>query len=239
MKWTENYKTIANDADQNGVVSVSSVMRYMQDCANCCMEGDKPSYNDLFNAGYAFILSRFAIRLYAPIYQHQIIMAETWASSVQGLGSERYYRILRGDELIAEAASLWAIVGTHDKKLHRYSELDLHYRTDEPLDIASCMRFRMPQTDFEERGTKTVAYEDIDQNGHMNNAHYPDMLCGFIGGMTGMRVTDFSINYRTEAPLGEKLTVTCANADGAHYLRTFRSDGTVNVDAKIVTEKLN
>ena len=238
MKWTENYKTIANDADQNGVVSVSSVMRYVQDAANCCMEGEGPSYNDLFDAGYAFILSRFSVKLYAPLYQHQHVTAETWAAAAVGLGSERYYRLFRGDELIAEAASLWAIVGTHDKKLHRHSELDLHYCTDEPLDMASCMRFRMPSAGYETRGTRYIAYEDVDMNGHMNNTHYPDMLCGFIGGMEGKRVTEFSINYRSEAPLGEIITVTHAEENGIHYLRTLKSDGTVNVDAKIVTEDL-
>ena len=58
MRWTENYIINSHDPDMNNVVSVSGLMRYMQDAANCQMEGEKPSYNDLLQQGKAFVLSR-------------------------------------------------------------------------------------------------------------------------------------------------------------------------------------
>ena len=37
MKWTENYKINAHDTDLNNIVSLTGIMRYMQDSANCQM----------------------------------------------------------------------------------------------------------------------------------------------------------------------------------------------------------
>ena len=51
MKWVETYKINANDADVNDAVSASGVLRYMQDTANCQMEGEGPSYRELLDRG--------------------------------------------------------------------------------------------------------------------------------------------------------------------------------------------
>ena len=39
-----------------------------------------------------------------------------------------------------------------------------------------------------------------------------------------------------EAPLGEVLKVYAGQSDGVYYLRTLRHDGSVNVEAEIITE---
>ena len=43
MKWSGEYNVNANDVDFNNVVSVSNILRYMQDAANYAMEEDGPS----------------------------------------------------------------------------------------------------------------------------------------------------------------------------------------------------
>ena len=58
MKWSGNYRVNANDVDYNNIVSASNVLRFMQDAAFSAMKEDGLSYNELFERGYAFILSR-------------------------------------------------------------------------------------------------------------------------------------------------------------------------------------
>jgi acyl-ACP thioesterase len=88
-------------------------------------------------------------------------------------------------------------------------------------------------------GERTVEYSDIDLNGHMNNTRYPDFLCGHIeGGMKGQRVISMGISFVNEAPLGEVLKVYAGQSDGVYYLRTLRHDGSVNVEAEIITEAI-
>ena len=81
-----------------------------------------------------------------------------------------------------------------------------------------------------------VLNSDIDLNMHMNNTNYPDMLCDYIPGMENRRVLSFTVNYIHEARLGEELSVLYAERDGVQYLRSLRADGSLNAEARFVTE---
>lgn len=240
MKWTGEYKVNANDVDFNNVVSASNLLKYMQDAANCAMEAEGPSYNELFEAGYAFVLSRIRLSSYAPLHSHDKIEVQSWACESKGVQFNRCYRILRDGVIVAEAVSVWALVGVHDRKLHRVSELEMHYCMDDMLELDMPARFRIPE-DVPMRlvGERTVEYADIDMNGHMNNTRYPDVLCSHIdGGMQGQRVISVGISFNSEAPLGETLKIYAGQSDGIHYVRTVREDGSVNVEAEIILEDI-
>ena len=240
MKWSGEYKVNANDVDFNNVVSTSNLLKYMQDAANCAMEADGPSYDELFSEGYSFILSRIRLSSYAPLHSHEKLEVQSWACESRGVQFNRCYRILRDGIIVAEAVSVWALVGVNDRRLHRTNELDLHYRTDDMLELDLPARFKIPE-DVELRlvGERTVEYADVDMNGHMNNTRYPDILCGHLdGGMKGQRVISIGISFVHEALLGESLKIYSGQSDGVHYIRTLRSDGSVNVEAEIITEAI-
>lgn len=239
MKWTGNYIVNANDIDMNFVVTVSNIFRYMQDAANCQMEQDGPSYRELFNRDLAFVVSRFNISLYAPLHSHDRIEVQSWACESRGVTFNRCYRILRDGDIIAEAVSMWALAGVHDRKLHRVNEFDLNYGTDAMLELDMPARMKIPDdVNLGLVGERTVEYADTDMNGHMNNTKYPDMICGFIGGMKGQRVISMALSFVSEAPLGETLKIYHGTSDGVHYIRTLREDGKVNIEAEIITEAL-
>ncbi len=239
MKWIEKYKINAHDADYNGIVSASGLLRYIQDAANSHMKGEDPSYDELFDRGYAFILTRLHMVSHAPVYRHENIEVETWETGHRGLSSNRCYTLSRDGRVLVEAASVWAIVGVNDKKLYRADEIGVSYASDEELPLMSDMRFRMPKDDeMAHVGERTVAYEYVDRNGHMNNTYYADILCGFIPDMRGVRVSDLMINFRSEAPLGETLRVTMKQDGDVYYFRTLRTDGSVNIDARVTLTRI-
>jgi acyl-ACP thioesterase len=142
--------------------------------------------------------------------------------------------------IVAEAVSVWALCGVQDKKLHRVTEFDFGYRTDDMIELDMPARFKIPD-DVEMRlvGERTVEYADIDINGHMNNTHYPDILCSYIGAdMRGQRVISMGISYISEAPLGETLKIYSGVSDGVYYVRTVRESGQTNVEAEIMLEAI-
>ena len=239
MKWTGDYNVNANDVDFNNIVSVSSVLRYMQDAANYAMEEDGPSYLELFDRGLAFILSRIRLSLYAPVYSHEKLEVQSWACESRGAQFNRCYRILRDGASVAEAVSVWALCGVEDRRLHRVSEFDFGYRTDEMLELDLPARFKIPD-DVSLRlvGERTVEYADIDMNGHMNNTKYPDILCGYIGDMRGQRVVSMALSFVSEAPLHEALKIYAGSSDGVWYVRTVKENGQTNVEAEIITEAI-
>ena len=135
MKWVETYKINANDADVNDTVSASGVLRYMQDTANCQMEGEGPSYRELLDRGQAFVVSRLRLSLYDPLRAHDVIESETWTTPSKGAIFNRCFRIKRDGMIMAEAATCWALVGIKNRKIYRVSEVDFSYGEDEPLEL--------------------------------------------------------------------------------------------------------
>ena len=240
MKWTGEYRVNANDLDVNNIVSASNLLRYMQDAANSQMEEDKPSYIELVKQGYAFVLSRIRVSSYAPLYSHEHIEVQSWACESRGVQYNRCYRILRDGVIVAEAVSVWALVSIADRKPHRVSEFNFAYRQDEMLELDLPPRFRIPEdVPLSLVGEKTIEYADIDLNGHMNNTHYPDILCSYIGAdMRGQRVISLGISFLSEAPLGETLKFYTGQNDGVHYVRTVRENGQTNVEAEIILEAI-
>ncbi len=240
MKWSGEYTVNANDVDVNRVVTASHILRFMQDAANWQMENCGLSYDELFiERGLAFVLSKIRVSMYAPLYSHEKITVESWACPSRGVSFQRCYRILRDGVIVAEAISAWALVGVKDRKLHRVTEIGDIYGEEEPLELDMPARMKIPEeVAMSLVGERTVEYADIDMNGHMNNTRYPDMLCSYLGDMTGKRVISMSIQFHGEAPFGENLKVYHGESDGIHYLRTVRDNGAVNVEAEFLLEEL-
>ena len=240
MKWVENYRVSAQDVDLSRVATASAMMRFMQDAANCHMEGAGPSYDELFDGGRAFVIARFAADLLAPIRSHDEITVETWAAPSRAASFNRCYRALRGGEVVARASSVWALVDIASGALLRVDECGIDYGVDDALEVDAPIRFRIPaDASLREVGRHTVRYSDVDVNRHMNNTKYADLLCSYLpdGGdlpaLDGRRVRSLSIAYSAEAPLGGEIAIFHAEADDAHYFRTVRGDGKTNVEARM------
>lgn len=240
MKWTGKYKVNAHDTDLNNIVSLTGLLRYMQDSANCQMEDDGLSYDELFSRGLAFVLSRIKVSIYHPIYSHDEIEVETWACESSGVSFNRCYRIKRDGEIMAEAFSIWALVDTNAHRLIRVSDFEGEYGSDSPVELDMSKRFRLPaDINLTLVGERNVEYQDVDMNRHINNTRYGDILFGYIPEIENNRVIKFEINYISEAPLGETLKVYMAKGDdGNYYFRTVREGSKTNVEAEMMIENI-
>ena len=78
---------------------------------------------------------------------------------------------------------------------------------------------------------------------HMNNTHYPDMICDFLDEMTDekneWRVAAMSLSYIKESHLGATLTVTRSEMaeDGTVFVRTLGESGETCLEAIVKLEK--
>ena len=241
MRHIVNYEILSHDTGHNSDVHPSAVFRYFQETADSQMRADGPTYRELIALGYSFVLSRFNVKVYQPLRAYDTITVQTWAyDPPRGASFERYYQLYRGEELVAEAGSVWALLNLNTMELCRVGEVDLHYGSDEPLAINT--RFRLPSIEFETAGTRTVRYSDVDVNNHMNNTRYPDMLCDFIPEIDALHITNIQLHYVSEAPLGETITITRAvteeNGLPVFWFETLREDGKCNIRARIDVQPL-
>lgn len=240
MKQIEQYKINAHDVDFNGILSPTGYMKYLQDTAYCQMETDGPSYDELFNEGLAFILSRIRILFFAPVRTHETVTSSTWSCGGRAASFIRCYGMEKDGVEIARGKSVWALYDFKAGKLKRYSDVQLNYGIDEEADVDLPHR---PEFAGEPvlLGAKRVYYTDVDQNRHMNNTRYADMLWNFLPDHDDKRITSLDISYLNEAPLGCELEIyggASADGDGYVFRTVRREDGKVNVLAKITAAKI-
>jgi Predicted thioesterase len=242
MKWTEEYKINSHDTDVNGIVRASLILRYMQETANNHMWNIKPSYEDLRARDMVFVLTKIRISFYQPVHTHEKITVSTWACESKGVSFNRCYQIHRDGDLIAEAVSVWALVGLKERKIYRVTDVDLSgFGYEDMLELDMPARIRIPDdAALSLKGERSVEYSDIDVNGHVNNTNYPDLLCNYIPHeeMTQGRVISAGINFISDAKLGDVLKVYVGQSDGMYYFRTQKGDGATNIEAEIMIEKV-
>jgi len=231
MPYTSFYETMNHDTDMNGNIRASAVQRYMQETANRQMRDARPSYDDLFNEGKAFILSRMVVKTHRNIEKYEKIRVETWPSNKdKGATFTRCYVIYSGDEEVARGLAIWGLVDIASKTLLRVTDMDFsNYEMGEPYEMQG-LRFRIPKDEMKKVGEFKVYYSLTDINRHMNNTNYPDMFFSFLPDADKCRVTDYSITYKSEAPLNSTLRIEISdpheNEDGTitYYFRSWIGD---------------
>lgn len=232
MKWTEKFRINSHDCDPVGRVRPSLILRYMQETAGLQLYNLGPSNAELAERDMAFILSRIGIYIYGTLHAYDEITVSTWASPGRGVSFNRGYEIRRGEELIAEASSIWGLIGISDRKIYRADDIAFGFAPGTSVEPTTPMRVHIPKDmPLSLVGERTVAYSDLDANNHMNNTNYPDMLCDFIPDIESEHINSVNISFVSDAKRGEILKVYTAYEDGKYYFRTVRRDGSVNVEA--------
>ncbi len=232
MKFTQNYTVRWHNTDAFRCVRPSKIVEYMQETANLqCEHSGLPLDKLRDERGLGFILGALSLRIDAPLHAYDEIEVSTWCRPARGYIFERYFEIKRGNDLIAQASSTWVLLDINNKTLVRLSKDDdmhTHFYYDEPIDAELLpKKARIPSgLALSPVGERRICYSDIDYNMHMNNTHYPDMVCDHLCEMTSAAtpktVHSLSLSYIKEAPLDEVLTIERSLPDehGQIFVRT-------------------
>ena len=222
--------TEMHDVDVNGVCRTSTLLRFLQTAANSQLAEHGMTYDALKARKRAFILSRIHMEFDESPRAYVPIVAATAPCESRGFRFLRCYELLRGDCRIGRATSVWALIDTDTHALVRVSDFTLPIEhVAAPDALPAPIRFPCEPTTV---GEYRVRYAELDQNGHMNNTHYPDIYADFLP-MESMRIASLSIDYRKEARGGDTLTVQRCEADGCFFFRTLLPDGQVNSEAQL------
>lgn len=252
MRWSESFTVNSHDIDAAGNIKIGALMRFMQETAYLNMAGMKPSAEELRKEGRAFLLARITVSVYGDVSHRDVLRVETWSSEKKGVSYERCFSVYRGEEKICEAQSVWMLFDFVKRKILRVSDGDYDYGHDQSLELELPRRLSVPDEDgknenFILEGCYTASFSDVDENGHMNNTVYADLLSGYVpeirqkcvngrGHGCGKKIVSLYINYSNECRLDEEIKIYRAGGDGEWYFRTVRPDGKVNIEAKILTE---
>jgi len=240
MIYRAHYTVKWHDTDANRRLRPSPLLVYMQETANLHLRDSNMDLDRLRDEqGLGFLLSRASVCIYHQLHAYDEIEVQTWVCDGKGLSFNRCFRILRGEEIAAEAFTVWALMDLSNQKLIRQEQFEYPFAGEDPISLSLPIRFRVPAIgDMPRVGERRIVYSDLDYNGHMNNTHYPDMLCDFTDEITSREVTGFSLSYLNEAAYGRNLTIYRSDLGEEHFFRTVDENGNTCLEAKLFTKPI-
>ena len=153
-----------------------------------------------------------------PEYDERIVL-RTWPGKTMHLLFTRYYSMdtAAGEHLLS-ASAMWGLVDQNTRKMifpEKYGIVVDGVVTGEEIALPSAPR-RMECTESRQF---TVPYSYVDINGHMNNAHYFDLVEDCIpAAAEGKALKGIQIEYSNEARFGESFTVNWGCSENTYYI---------------------
>lgn len=164
------------DVGMDRRLSHKGTLRLLQEAA--AVDSQNCGYG-LLNAeetGVCWILTGWRVQLLERPLWHTPLTAETWPRTMDGFFSDRDFRILSGDKLIAKATSRWCLVNVHTGHVTRVTDtIRSAYTLDPQAMFSDNLRSNGKSDDTAvESFSSVVGRRDIDTNHHVNNLHYLD-----------------------------------------------------------------
>ena len=236
MIFSLNYTTRWHDTDANRIVRPTQILVFMQEASNHHIKALGHDLDKLRDEqGLAFLLSKIRLALYKPLYAFENITVETWTTPSRGFSFNRFFRIKRGDEIIAAADTTWALISLKTGELCKVDSFDFNFEHEEPIDIGLPTRFRVPKQELLELvGERKIVYSDLDYNMHMNNTRYADMLCDFMPYDKIAQIKGISLSYLHEAAFGNTVKIYRTDDGQKFDFRTVNENSTVCLEAEIL-----
>ncbi len=178
----------------------------------------------------SWVLSRMAVEMHRLPARHEEIDVYTWVSDYGRLMTTRNMTVANeaGVE-IGAAVTQWAMINLETRRPLDLSSLSSKSTSlvDREPPIEKPRKVPAVAGSIAER-PYTVAYSDIDFNGHVNSMKYLEWMANTLPPevLTGLSGFRYDINYIHEARLGEELTVCLGtDSEGVYLFDIKNADG--------------
>lgn len=236
MKYSYEYEIKYQEVDVQRKLRLYNLENYLLEVAGTVADSLNFGIARLHPMGLTWILTRMSIEMFELPTHCDRIRIETWIESSAHMLSSRNFRIYKGEKLIGQVKSVWAVLDMEKREIVNIFD---HPMFDNSIDgeVIEMARVRMT-TIPEPTGVVAhkVVYSDIDYNGHCNSCRYLQaMTDAYLPDYYGKKVR-LDINYSKEAMLGETLqTYYLVTADGVQYQQKNEA-GETSCSAKITIQ---
>lgn len=219
-------KTIPSNAcNAQGICTLPYLLQVLQELALADSERIGQGFDHLVSTyNTAWMILQNDISVLHPIRAGECLTVQTWYRGCKGLTASRDYLFLAGQEEVLHCTQVWAVVERSTRKLYN-PQLIPELQITAPDRILPTVRHAThPTAELKKAAERKVTAQDIDVNGHMNNARYvahalPYLPEGSIDGAYRL-----SLSYHSE--LLEGVTYDCLTGGGEEGFEVaFQVDG--------------
>lgn len=211
MKKTIDFFIHTKDVDYNDVIRPTAILDMFQDAAGLHAKDLGVGYEALQEKNYAWVVlyQRFEIVKMFPYLD--IVQLDTWPKPKSRLEFEREYLIKnRAEEVLVKGISNWVVIDLTTRGLVRSDSIDFHgeyvFFTNY---LEKCKRkLNLDSNLIQDSYDYVVSLDDIDHNGHMNNARYLNIIQNYLFTFGCKKyIKDVEIAYIKEAKFKDKLRI--------------------------------
>lgn len=196
------------DVDEYGRLKLSTLLRYAQDAAGGHCEQLGFDWNTMAAKGLFWAVLRHRVQISALPGKGQRITVQTWPMPATRAAYPRMVRGLdeKGEELFS-VISLWALMNMESRAM----VLPAKSGVEVPGILRGC-EIEQPSSLYPGTHEKsllwTVAQDDLDINGHVNNARYLDHAENLAGSFRAAhRPKELTVCYLAECRLHQAVTL--------------------------------
>lgn len=213
------------DCDFKKRAKIHTILKLMADIAGDAYGSSCLTHDELWERGFVFLLTKISVHIERIPMTGEHIDIETWEQGQKGTQYIRSFAFYdeKGDSII-EAQTTWVLVNPNTRSIVRPADFTGSFNPipDRIPNVAPAGKIR-PVSELADAGERKVVFSDLDQNGHVYNAVYSSIACDFLPfQMMENDISDFKINFKKEAVIGDVLnvkTAVCENkATVAGYL---------------------
>lgn len=200
-----NHRVRYSEISENGMVSISKIIDYFQDCSTFQSEDVGLGLKYLYDKERAWLLSSWQIIINRyPAFGEKLSIG-TWPYDSKSIYGYRNFDIIdeNGDRIV-EANSIWFYVDTASMKPVKIADEDiLPYGLENKLDMDYSPRKIILPDNFKNLDEIKVMKYHIDTNAHVNNAKYVEIAESLLS--PEFNVYQMRVDYKKAAFLNDIL----------------------------------
>jgi len=202
---------------QRGVLDISSIINYFQDCSTFQSMDLNIGIDYLQSKNRAWILNSWQVAFYQPIHLGEYITVGTWPYDFKGFYGYRNFIIKNNkDEVMVAANSIWVYIDTLTGRPVKATAENTGYQLEPPYPMEYAERKIAIPNDTVTHPTFPVIKSNIDSYNHVNNGQYIKMAEEFLP--REYKVGKMRVEYRKQAVLGDIILPKTATEDDRYLV---------------------
>lgn len=175
-KW--QFKIRSYEVDQTGIVSPAVFQNLLEETALQASAANGFSTEWHSANQCTWVIRRMSVRYEEPARFHNLLEARSWVSTFGRVRSNREYELVRAQDgvRVLRGRADWVFMNTTTRRIQRIpSEFETAFEPDPDTAEDLGIRLDEPQTDSQAAQyvmQRMVSRSEIDELGHVNNAHY-------------------------------------------------------------------
>lgn len=227
MPTTQKLKLYSYDANPDGSVKISSLMKYFQQIAREDLDSYGITYNIMRDANQVFVIIKAKIEIKNKISIYDDLTLTTVPTKISGITFFRDFFITDSKGVLCAACSTaWVLMNFATRRILKPSDIvaEIPSFPEQASDVILSRRFTFADSPASaSTNVRKIYYSNLDENNHFNNAEtagfavdeIADRLC------SGETIKTFELHFNHESVLGDNIEISTQNREKTSFISAF------------------